>query len=111
MKILILDDREIRHEYFRNKWGKFELTHVYTAKECIEKLENNNYDLITLDHDLGDEEMVESGPNTGYEVAKWLAQHPEKQPGWIYLHSLNSVGRKNMKFLLPEAHEQPCEVC
>ncbi len=111
MRILILDDREVRHDYFRDLYKDHNLTHVYTSKECIEQLQTNSFDVVSLDHDLGDQEMVESGPNTGYEVALWLKENQDKQPRIIFLHSLNSVGRKNMKFVLPNAVEDPCFEC
>ena len=108
MKILILDDQETRHVYFKEAFKSHTLSHVYTSNECIDKLSEEEFDCVTLDHDLGRLEMVESGENTGYAVAKWLYENPDKQPNIIRLHSLNPVGRKNMKFLLPNAIEQPC---
>jgi len=30
--------------------------------------------ILFLDHDLGGKQMVASGNNTGYEVAKWLSK-------------------------------------
>ncbi len=107
-QILILDDRDIRHLHFKKKFiGKALLTHVYTAKQCIEALNEFTFDAVYLDHDLRSE-MEESGPDTGYEVAEWLSLHPDKKPKDIYIHSLNPDGRENMKKILPEAIEQPC---
>lgn len=111
MKILILDDREIRHEYFKKLYIQHDLTHVYTSKECIDQLNINKFDVVFLDHDLGGtDNFEESGDNTGYEVAKWLRKNEGKQPNQIILHSFNPVGRKNMKSLLPHAVESPCFV-
>jgi len=65
------------------------------------------YDILSIDHDLGGKTYVESGEGTGYEVAEWLYENPDRKPKEIYLHSLNSAGRKNMKNVLPESVEAP----
>ena len=106
MKILILEDSKRRHKAFRAKYG-FDLTIVETTSEAIELLESQEWDTLFLDHDLGGETMVDSGSGTGYEVAKWLSEHPERKPRQIILHSYNPVGRANMKAALPEAEEAP----
>ena len=38
---------------------------------------------------------------TGYTVAKWLRDHPDKKPNRIIIHSFNNVGAKNMQDILP----------
>lgn len=68
-------------------------------------------DLLSLDHDLGmvDEERFnqytegvlseEEAEETGYELCKWMAEHniwPSGNPGMIYLHTDNPVGRDAM---------------
>ena len=60
-QILILDDRDIRHLHFKRSYRKALLTHVYTAKQCIEALNEFTFDAVYLDHDLRSE-MEESGP-------------------------------------------------
>jgi CheY-like chemotaxis protein len=107
MRVLILDDDEVRLKAFRQKLIGTEVVTVMTASEAIEKLNGSAYTAVCLDHDLGKEHMVASGKNTGYEVAQWLQQHPEKQPGTIVVHSFNPVGAQNMTFLLPQAKRIP----
>jgi hypothetical protein len=80
---------------------------VETVREVCTYLEAEDWDALFLDHDLGGEIMCASGENTGYEVACWLAAHSDRKPKYIFLHSLNPTGRKNMKFVLPEAVEYP----
>jgi hypothetical protein len=80
---------------------------VKTAAEAIKFLQENDVGALFLDHDLGGMVNVPSGPGTGYEVAKWLEEHPDRKPGQIYLHSFNEAGRKSMKMALPEAIEYP----
>jgi len=110
MNILILDDDPIRHEMFKNVIKDHNLTHVYTSKECIEYLDNHTWDMVCLDHDLGGNIYVDSGENTGWEVAKWLEQNPEKQPPKMYIHSFNPVGANNMHQCIPSAVVKPVTI-
>jgi CheY-like chemotaxis protein len=98
MKILILDDDEIRQRLFKKKYSDplFDLTQCYDVKSTIENLKTETYDYIFLDHDLGSQQMVDSGDNTGYEVAVWINENLNYIPRCIYIHSLNPAGRKNM---------------
>lgn len=123
MRVLILDDDpdpndpqnparvgRNRIPQFRRKLIGHNVEWVKTAAEAISMLANNPegyWDAIFLDHDLGGVAYVKSGPGTGYEVAVWLERHPEKKPAQIFLHSLNTVGRDNMKAALPEAEHAP----
>lgn len=102
MRVLILDDSEIRHRRFKEKFSLETdiLTHTYTVEECIEAMTNNEYDMVCLDHDLGGQEMVPSGPGTGYEVCEWMVQNQDRVPNIVILHSFNPPGRDNMSRLL-----------
>jgi CheY-like chemotaxis protein len=100
MKILILDDDQTRHDGFKKNLIGFDLEHTYTSKECIEKLKNNTYNMVLLDHDLGGQVFVDSGENTGWEVSEWLSKNPDKKPKHIIVHSWNPVGANNMKNVL-----------
>jgi CheY-like chemotaxis protein len=97
VKILILDDDHSRHRQFSKKYATEDLKHVYTSYDCIQLLKVYEYDYVFLDHDLGGKQMVKSGDGTGYEVAEWLSNNPDRQPKIsVVLHSLNPIGRKNM---------------
>lgn len=86
-----------RHTQFKRKYETEDRTHVYTSKDAIEVLKENKFDYIFLDHDLGGQIMVPSGPDTGYEVAEWIADNEDAQPNhMVMLHTLNPDGRKNM---------------
>jgi hypothetical protein len=54
-------------------------------------------------------QMVESGGKepTGYDVAKWLSENPDRQPNQIYIHSLNTVGARNIHNILPSSKLAP----
>jgi CheY-like chemotaxis protein len=103
MKILVLDDDENRLKAFRRKFIGHEVDCVTIASEAIELLKQSTFDSAFFDHDLGGKVFVASGPGTGYEVAKWLEEHPDRKPKMVYIHSFNPVGANNMKRALPEA--------
>jgi len=67
------------------------------ATECSTLIQNNDINILSLDHDLGETE-------TGYDLVKWLVESgleaPEIYPKVIYLHTANPVGRQNMYQLL-----------
>ena len=67
------------------------------ALECRLLLLENEVNILSLDHDLGDTE-------TGYDFVKWLVEAGMYEvsiyPKVIYLHTANPVGRHNMFQLL-----------
>lgn len=107
MKILILEDDVTRTNYFKKKLIGHELTFTQFSKECIKLLSENLYDVLFLDHDLGGAIHVASGENTGYEVAQYLYKNTDRKPEQIIIHSLNTVGARNIKQLLPTALIRP----
>lgn len=104
MRILFLDDDQHRINVFVD-WcqqrGHGDVRVVKTSAEAIEALTHSDFDIIFLDHDLGGEQMVESGPGTGQEVAQWLADrfnyliHTGILPK-VVVHSWNPEGGKRM---------------
>jgi CheY-like chemotaxis protein len=109
MRILLLDDDMYRHKAYRQRLIGSILTGVETSKECIKVLEESEtFDVILLDHDLGGRVYVPSGPDTGYEVAEWLRDHPEKMPQLVILHTGNERGARCMMSVLPKALYIPC---
>lgn len=105
MRILILEDNKARCQIFRRELIGHEYFITEFASEAIEKLQEQEWDYLFLDHDLGGEVFVEKTENTGYQVALWLEEHKERQPGTIYLHSMNPNGRARMKQALPKSIE------
>jgi len=104
MKILVLDDDKRRLKIFRQNLIGTAITCVEEASDCIKELEENGpWNYIFLDHDLGGKIYVPSGPGTGYEVALWLKNHPDKKPNKIILQTCNDKGAKCMMKELPEA--------
>jgi ActR/RegA family two-component response regulator len=109
MKILILDDDQTRHKEFNRRLIGNTVKNVFTVSETIEALKNESWDYIFLDHDLGGKTFVNSGGSeeTGWDVAVWLSENPDRQPKTIIIHSFNPCGAKNMKSLLPNAEIIP----
>jgi CheY-like chemotaxis protein len=90
LKILILDDDKGRLADFRNNLSGHTVDCVETVSETIEWLNKKTYDVVFLDHDLGGKQLVPSGPGTGFEVAEWLRDHPDRKPKTIIIHTLNT---------------------
>ena len=106
-KMLVLEDNKTRQRAFKQKFIGWSVTIVEKAEEAISLLTENRYDYLCLDHDLGEQENVPSGPGTGYEVADWLSKNPDRMPDNVIIHSYNPAGRENMKRALPNAQVKP----
>lgn len=104
MKILFLEDDQNRIAKARREFVGDALTVVETAQEAIAALDSGNFDLASLDHDLGGTVMAESDENSGYAVAKHIATM-EQQP-FVIVHSFNPVGANRMMLHLVEL--APC---
>jgi len=104
LKVLILEDdpHKTRIPAFKDRFAELydsgkahvQYDHVEHAADCIEKLKQNEYDLILLDHDLGGQEMVGTDhEDCGSRVSDFLVEKPEvrKKHGVIIVHSFNQV--------------------
>ena len=102
-KVFILDDDEYRLFEFRQIHEGSNVVTVKTAQEAIDILSKDiDYDLISLDHDLGGEVYCSSElENSGYRVAKYLSGKDVKCK--IVIHSWNPAGAKRMHDLLPNS--------
>lgn len=106
MRILILEDDQIRVEKFKENFSGYDdLFITDSPTETISKLDSENWDWLFLDHDLGGNIFCPSDEKSGYAVAEWLEQNPKKKPKHIVLHSMNVVGRQKMKQAIPESIE------
>lgn len=68
---------------------------VYWPDEAIELLKTGEVEIISLDHDLGDDER-----GTGNDVVLWIEEAVFTQhftPPEIKVHSANSAARKKME--------------
>lgn len=70
--------------------------------EAIILLSTNEYDRISLDHDIAS--FREDGREmTGYDIALWLAQRKHDGlyvPPHVYVHSANPVGVENIQSVI-----------
>jgi CheY-like chemotaxis protein len=105
VKILVLEDNAQRTKIFNRSLIGHEVVVTEFAEEAIKYLNESEWDVLFLDHDLGGKVFVKTVENTGYQVACWLEENPSRKPKTIFLHSLNPDGRKRMKQAIPDAIE------
>lgn len=108
MKVLVLEDSNQRMMEFRQRFLErgWIPTFTNTAKDAIENLQTKDFDIIFLDHDLGDEVYVDtSSKNTGSEVARWLNRNPKSCI--VVIHSLNAPAALYMKGLIKGSYHIP----
>lgn len=106
MRIFILEDDEVRiHRFLEAASKVLDKHHVTVARDAIEAKDKFQppYDLLLLDHDLGNRHYVDTlDENTGSAFCKWLALvHPELV-AYVVVHSYNEAGAKNMLSILAE---------
>ena len=93
MKILILEDRKERIDFFREKLHAHEVSFFEHVTDAISFISNNYVDIIFLDHDLEQLHDVPSDNfNTGYEFAKYIVDNKLAENSTIIIHSMNPVG-------------------
>ena len=100
MHILILEDNLERQEQFKKNLVGHNIEITDSSKTAIQKLTNEKWNLLFLDHDLGGQVYVESGENTGYEVAEFLKFNNKHIPQNVIVHSLNVPGAQNILSVL-----------
>lgn len=107
-EILILEDDPARMlKFFRALSRKANLTFVETSRNAIQELQEHIFDWTYLDYDLGGRILANAIEDTGYEVALWLREHPERMPKNVIIHSLDFDGAKRMNQALPQAQIVP----
>lgn len=76
---------------------------IYADKTCrtyaegIESLKEGGWDVLWLDHDLGEEK-------TGYDIMCFLEENPKYLPGKIVCVSANPVGRKRIEQVIDKIY-------
>jgi hypothetical protein len=86
MKVYLDDERETPEGWFR----------VYEPKQAIALLKTGQVTHISLDHDLGDDELI----GTGYDVVLWMEEAVvlgKFTPPKINVHSANPAGSRRMR--------------
>ena len=113
MKILILDDSKERHDIFNELYVDHDVKHVYRYHDCIDELVKSAWDIVHLDHDLGEEvkdadTTIDSWGHkrilTGMDVVNWILDCPPSMiPNYIIVHSTNPIGGSAMYQALKKA--------
>ena len=65
-----------------------------TFEEAVTLLQQHEVDILSLDHDLGEDAEGNLLP-TGYDLVKYFCEHGLRA-NKIYLHTDNPIGRENM---------------
>lgn len=106
-RILIVEDDDTRCAWFEQKFSGRELDVTCDVREAIAWVDERDYSLILLDHDLAEEHYFSETPDderTGYAVASWLASHPDRQrDALIIVHSHNYPGSQRMIDILRDS--------
>lgn len=107
MRVFILEDDPNRMKKFIRELSCNQIDHVETVEAGKELVQQNKYDLLLLDHDLGGEQMVDSSEeNTGYQLAKFIPKTQNKDTPCI-THTCNPAGADNILSVLPHAVKVP----
>jgi CheY-like chemotaxis protein len=94
LTILVLEDEAYRRELIEPLLNGHEINWASTSDEALELLEQQQFDLILLDHDL-------SKRTCGCAIASRLAQKECLNHGTkVVVHSINPTGIKKMMRLL-----------
>ena len=115
ISVMLLDDDERRHRWFRNRFSGDEVAIASNVGEAKELLARQTYDAIFLDHDLlphhyesndhGDE------ANTGYAIAEFLNERKDLQKAaTIIVHTRNADAAIPMVMKIRESGRS-CEYC
>ena len=106
-RVLVVEDDVVRRAWFERQFAQYERDVTDQVAVAIQWLGQRDYDLIFLDHDLAEEhyfEVMADDGLTGYVVAAWLADNPDRQTGaQIIIHSLNYPGSDRMLEVLRSA--------
>ena len=110
MRILILDDDPFRHKIYQKRYSQHEVKHAYTYGSFVRELNHGSpWDLIHLDHDLGDhvdgDVYVDGWGDKNFYTGRHAAQKicdlkRDLFPTHVIIQSLNPEGAKSMKLLL-----------
>lgn len=106
MKILILEDDDVRSQFFIERFGGNDLKITENARTAIEYLKGEVFEFIFLDNDLG----FENGE--GLDVADFLRKNPTNlnNQSVILIHSWNPVAAKLMQAKVPSALLTPFNI-
>lgn len=113
MKILILDDDAERIQTFQKIYSGDEVTAVMRYNEFVFMLNDSHWDLIHLDHDIGDKVSnadtyvdgwgIEMPFNGTHATMRICELEDKDKPSEVIVHSINSSGAPVMVDMLTRA--------
>ena len=102
-RMLFLDDRTKRIEAARKNYTQqYDVTYVHNAKECLRYLCREEFDIVSLDHDLnGDDFQDPDDTTSGMEVVRYIVKCGGFPPSQIvkpviWIHSSNGFAANLM---------------
>ena len=101
--IFVLEDDQKRVQWFIRHWKQVVHTDDPVLAEKWLK-ENDDVDIIFLDHDLGGAPYTRGKNGDGIDLANTMAAQHIHEDTKIIIHSCNCVGAKNMLDALAETH-------
>ena len=107
-RVLVLDASQERREAFAEALEGCQARFVVTSKAAkIALIDEDPFDLVCLDHDLGEFGVVR--PGNGLEVAEFITRDMrDKIPRWVLVHSANVPAADRMVHELADA--RGCDV-
>ena len=114
MRILILDDQEVRHLSYKIRYAEHQVVSVYKYSEFLEQLSNGSpWDLIHLDHDLDhcvdDPDTYVDGwgktqaYNGAHAAMRVCEMDMDKYPKLVIVQSINPSGAEAIVDMLTRA--------
>ena len=93
MKILVIDDSQDRMEIFVKCFSssEHEISYAKCYDESIVALDSNVFNVVFLDHDLGEDK-------TGHDIAKHILE--KGQTPIVVIHSMNVPAATNVQKML-----------
>jgi hypothetical protein len=102
-RILVLDDDKERHNAFDRIYEDCLVEHAYTYSEFVNKLNYGKWDLIHLDHDLGDHTVGDTWIDGWGSTREYNGKNAvdrvcelDVKPNEVIVHSINPPGAKAM---------------
>jgi len=100
--ILLIDDDHNgeRLQQFCQWFGEDQIVHATNAKDGYDRLIEKPWDIVFLDHDLGEG----PGDMTMMQLADKIAEEGLQKDADFIVHSMNPVGAESLKNTLKRTH-------
>jgi len=103
-KLLFVDDRTKRIHYALNNFPQFDVTIATCVKEALRQMSANDFDVISLDHDLTGCDFEDPETETcGMEIVRYIEKcgwPPQRNKPVFFIHSSNLFAAHLMKTTL-----------